>query len=331
MLTLNKKVLNKIIVLIIFFIILLTTYVSAVVNPTKEFYVNDYAGLLNEETKNYIINTNRSLNSKCGAQIVVVTVPSLEGKSLEEYATETFRKFGIGSKEKNNGLLLLLALEERQFRVEVGYGLEGFLPDAKTGRIQDEYIIPYLKEDNWNEGIKNGFSAFLNIIAKEYNVEIDNMQEAVNAKNNKDTFFSVSANTVFSGIVIGGILGRINKNRNKTSMLLIVGIIGILYLLGISFVISASFIEFVISFILSILGIFGGYILSINGIFFFGGGRRFFWRRFWKWIFRRPEVFQVAAVHLGGRWKFKKFLKNFNNKKRTNIRNKRKNLLFLIK
>ena len=146
MLILNKK--NKIKkVLTIFFIllILLSSKCFAIVKPTADFYVNDYAGLLDAETKSYIINTNKRLNAQTGAQIVVVTIDSLGNSSLEDYATQLFRNFGIGDKTRNNGVLLLLALEERQFRVEVGYGLEGILPDGKTGRIQDEYIIPYLK------------------------------------------------------------------------------------------------------------------------------------------------------------------------------------------
>ena len=119
--------------------------VNAIVNPTKEFYVNDYANILSEKTKNYILEKSVALQKATKAQIVVVTIPSLYGENLEEYATELFRKFGIGDKEENNGLLLLLTLEERQFRIEVGYGLEGVLPDGLTGRYQDEYIIPYLK------------------------------------------------------------------------------------------------------------------------------------------------------------------------------------------
>ncbi len=165
---------NKLkIFLIIIVLILFTKSVYAVVEPTRQFYVNDYANLLNSDTENYIIQKNQSLQEQTGAQIVVVTVPNLEGQSIEEYATELFRKFGIGDKSKNNGLLLLLALEERKFRVEVGYGLEGILPDAKTGRIQDQYIIPYLSNNNWDEGIKNGFNAFLDVIVKEYGITID--------------------------------------------------------------------------------------------------------------------------------------------------------------
>lgn len=199
MLISNKKMISKILIVIALLLTLFQTVSSAVVSPTRDFYVNDYANLLSEETKQYIINVNAELQSKTGAQIVVVTIPSLEGQSLEEYANQLFREFCIGDKNKNNGLLLLLALKERQFRVEVGNGLEGILPDGKTGRIQNEYIIPYLKENNWNEGIKNGFDAFLDVIVDEYQVDI-----------NKDEPQEVQIDyRVVSLIVLVGILGFI--------------------------------------------------------------------------------------------------------------------------
>lgn len=121
---------------------------TKLVTPTSKFYVNDYANLLTEDTKQYIIQTNQKLEEKTGAQIVVVTVQNLEGMTIEQYANELFRKFGIGDKDKNNGLLLLCSYQDRKFRVEVGYGLEGILNDGKTGRMQDEYIIPYLRKIN---------------------------------------------------------------------------------------------------------------------------------------------------------------------------------------
>ena len=157
MLTLNKS--KKIVCLIIVIMMLLQVKTFAVVSQTNDFYVNDYARKLSSDTKEYIMNMNIELQKKTGAQIVVVTVKTLDGKTIEEYATELFREFGIGDKEKNNGVLLLCSTGDRMFRIEVGYGLEGALPDGKTGRIQDQYIIPYLKNDNYDEGIKNGFSA----------------------------------------------------------------------------------------------------------------------------------------------------------------------------
>ncbi len=145
---------------------------AEVVSPTSDFYVYDGAQVLSGATEQYILTTNRELEQKTGAQIVVVTIPSLEGQSLEEYATELFRQWGIGDEEKNNGVLLLCAVEDRQFRVEVGYGLEGDLPDGKTGRMQDTYIIPLLKENKFDVGIQNGYSAFLQEVAAVYDVSI---------------------------------------------------------------------------------------------------------------------------------------------------------------
>lgn len=172
----NSKKIKNIILLMLLFLILLSVKSLAIVPPTADFFVNDYAGVLTEETKNYIMQTNTELQQKTGAQIVVVTVTSLENESIEEYATDLFRKFGIGDAEKNNGVLLLCSTGDRLFRIEVGYGLEGTLTDGKTGRIQDEYIIPYLKNNNYDEGIKNGFNAILQEVTNEYNITIDNSE-----------------------------------------------------------------------------------------------------------------------------------------------------------
>ena len=208
MLILNKKSIVKILASILILINLLNIQVFAIVAPTSDFYVNDYANLLTEETKDYIISKNVDLQAKTGAQIVVVTVENLEGNSLEDYANELFRSFGIGDKTKNNGILMLLALEEREFRIEVGYGLEGALPDAKSGRIQDEYIIPYLSQNNWNEGIKVGFDALISVISQEYGVDIETATGVhVDNKMQADEV----ANAIFSMIGISFALGIIIK------------------------------------------------------------------------------------------------------------------------
>ena len=209
MLTLNKKIL-KIIMLIFCILAFYYTSVQAVVDQTSNFYVNDYANVLSKETEEYIMNTNVELESKTKAQIVVVTVKTLDGKSIEEYATELFRKFGIGDKTKNNGVLLLCSTGDRKFRIEVGYGLEGALPDGKTGRIQDEYIIPYLKNDNYDEGIKNGYSKVLEEVCKEYNIEITGAIKA----NKIETASDDVSGGVVTAIIIS-LLVNIFGTKNK--------------------------------------------------------------------------------------------------------------------
>lgn len=165
-----KRINYLILILLSLFI---TGKVNALVNLTDKFYINDYANILSSETEDYIYEKSVNLEKIDGTQIVVVTVKNLEGKSIEDYSLELARKYEIGSKEKNNGLLLLLALEEREFRVEVGTGLEGILPDGKTGRFQDKYIIPYLKENSFDEGIKNGYNAFYNEVVEMNHLDLE--------------------------------------------------------------------------------------------------------------------------------------------------------------
>lgn len=188
----------------VYIAIFLSANVGAIVQPTSQFYVNDYADILSPETESFIVNNSATLAQATTAQIVVVTVKNLEGKSLESYATQLFREFGIGDKQKNNGLLLLLALEERKSRVEVGTGLEGILPDGKTGRFQDQYMIPYFRDNNFDEGILNGYKAFYAEVAKEYNYEYDeSSMETVKFETSSD---SSSSEDTLGGLIVLNII-----------------------------------------------------------------------------------------------------------------------------
>ena len=108
--------------------------------PTNNIYVQDYSHVLSANTKATITAYSQAIAAKTKAQIVVVTIPTLNGDALEDYATTLYRSWGIGDKEKNNGVLLLVVTKDRKSRIEVGYGLEGALPDGLTGRIQDQYM-----------------------------------------------------------------------------------------------------------------------------------------------------------------------------------------------
>lgn len=140
--------------------------------PTRDVYAQDYANVLSKETESRINRLSSELQSRTGAQIAVVTIPSLEGEAIEEYSLALFRKWGIGDRTKNNGVLILLAVAERKTRVEIGYGLEGALPDAKTGRIQDESMRPAIQAGDYNTALMNGYLAVLQEVAKEYKLQI---------------------------------------------------------------------------------------------------------------------------------------------------------------
>lgn len=146
--------------------------VSNIPKPPADVYCLDEAGILSQSTEQAIIATGQNLNAESGAQIVVLTIKTLDGANLEEYALQVFRQWGIGDKTKNNGVLLLIAMNERKTRIEVGYGLEGALPDGKTGRILDENLIPYFAKGQYDAGIINTYNAMLQEVNKEYGINI---------------------------------------------------------------------------------------------------------------------------------------------------------------
>lgn len=136
--------------------------------PTKDIYAQDYAKVLSSEIRDRINRLSSELHAKTRAQIAVVTIPALEGEPIEDYSLALFRKWGIGDRKLNNGVLILISVEEKKSRIEVGYGLEGILPDAKTGRIQDEFMRPGIEAGDYNTALMNGYMAVLQEVAKEY-------------------------------------------------------------------------------------------------------------------------------------------------------------------
>ncbi|MCX8131278.1 MAG: TPM domain-containing protein [Clostridia bacterium] len=142
-------------------------------SPTTGFFVNDFANVIKSDTEYSIIDLGRQLEDKTGAQVVVVTIDTLGGKNIADYALELGREWGIGKKEENNGVLLLNAVQEREIDIEVGYGLEGAIPDVRAREIIRDIIKPYLKDGNYDSGLLNGYIAVINDVAKEYGIALD--------------------------------------------------------------------------------------------------------------------------------------------------------------
>ena len=129
------------------------TPIQAATYPALQGYITDSADLLSTEERVSLEATLSSFKQGTGNEIAVVTVATLEGDAIEHYAVELFQKWGIGDKEKDNGLLILVAKEEREVRIEVGYGMEGIINDAKAGRIIREIMAPRFREEKFGVGI----------------------------------------------------------------------------------------------------------------------------------------------------------------------------------
>jgi uncharacterized protein len=121
--------------------------------PTIHPYVNDFAGVIDPEWSNMMEDYAASLESNTTAQIAVLTVSSTQPMSVQEYANLVFSKNGIGQKGKDNGALIVAAIDDRQYWIEIGYGLEGDLNDAKVGRIARTYLVPDFKTGDYGQGL----------------------------------------------------------------------------------------------------------------------------------------------------------------------------------
>ena len=156
--------------------------------PSSLAYSVDTAGMIMAEDAAKIAEMGRGLDAATGAQVVVVTIPSLDGASIEEYATTLFRDWGIGDAAKNNGVLLLIAKEDRKFRIEVGYGLEGAITDGYAD----------FKSENYSEAIVTAYAKLTQKAYEEYGAEVpENVKDVA-----EEPFWGVLLGaTIFFGLI----------------------------------------------------------------------------------------------------------------------------------
>jgi uncharacterized protein len=134
-------------------------------------YVNDFAHVLDQPTIAQLDNICQQLDQKAHAQIAVVTVNSLDGSDIDSYAVALYKQWGIGSKATDHGVLILMAVQDRKYRIEVGYGLEPILPDGKVGGFGRE-AVPLLRENNYSGAIQLMTARVADVIAQDAGIEI---------------------------------------------------------------------------------------------------------------------------------------------------------------
>ncbi|MBN1445244.1 MAG: TPM domain-containing protein [Candidatus Omnitrophica bacterium] len=127
--------------------------------PKPDGFINDYANTLAPDEKEALESLAASIEKETSAEISTAIINSLEGKNLEDYALEIFNGWGVGKKGKDNGVLILVSISDRQMRIEVGYGLESVLPDAVCGRIIRNVMAPQFREGNYYRGIYEAITA----------------------------------------------------------------------------------------------------------------------------------------------------------------------------
>lgn len=176
-------------------------------------YVTDRAGLLSESEQQQLGGELAQYDKATGNQLLVVTVPSLEDRELIEFTEALFQLNKPGQKGKDNGIILFVAKNERKLRFEVGYGLEGVVPDGKAGAIIREEISPRFKAGDYYGGIQAGMFAVIHAISPDYTIAGQDQPAPVAEKQRGDHSFPAA---LVVGLIIFGLVSMAGNRGNRT-------------------------------------------------------------------------------------------------------------------
>jgi len=197
----------------ILFVLLLVSPAAALEVPPLRARVNDYANVLQSNQVQSLESRLALLERDTGHQVAVLTVPTLDGEDIEGFSIRVAENWKIGKKGYDNGAILLVAVRDRRLRLEVGYGLEGVMPDAIAKRVTADYIVPYFRQQDYGGGIVAGIAAIDKILRKEPLPE--SARKKVQSRGNNLSFPVMLVIT----LAVLGLMGfAANANRHRSGM-----------------------------------------------------------------------------------------------------------------
>ena len=185
--------------------------------PKASGYINDYASVLQTSHKSTLTNLLQELEQKTKVQIAVATIKSIEPYEIEEYANNLFNEWKIGYKGQDNGILIIMALQERKVRIETGYAIEGIISDGTAGAVLDQYILPSFRKGDYSTGLYMGALAVSHIVAKANNITLSGMPKIQRQNSRRARQRSNPFGLVIWLIIIASMLGR--SPRGLSSLL----------------------------------------------------------------------------------------------------------------
>ncbi|KPJ76196.1 MAG: methanol dehydrogenase [Deltaproteobacteria bacterium SG8_13] len=230
---------------------LLASRAAALDVPPLQGRVNDTAGILSPATERQLDAVLKDLEQTDSTQIVVLTVPSLQGENLEEFSIRVAEKWQIGQKGLDNGALLLIAKKERKLRIEVGYGLEGRLTDLVSGRIIRNVIVPRFREGSFDQGVADGVAAMIGVVKGEFTPP----QQARRRPEGEGSGFPRGLFALFAFLFLINMLGRLRRGMGAVAGGIIAPIVGAVFFhAGLLWLLLLIPLGLVAGFLLSLMG-----------------------------------------------------------------------------
>ena len=236
--------------------------------PQLKGRVNDDAGILSSTTERQLDAVLKDLEQTDSTQIVVLTLPSLQGENLEEFSIRVAQQWLIGRQDLDNGVLLLIAVKERKLRIEVGYGLEGSLTDLMAGRIIRNVIAPRFKEGRFDQGVVDGVAAMIGVVKGEFTPPRQARRRSEGKGDSPRGLF-----LLFVFLIVVNMLGRLRRGMGAVAGGVIAPIVGAVFFhAGLIWLLLLIPIGIIAGLVLSLMGsplIFGR---RSGGIGSWGGG-----------------------------------------------------------
>ncbi|SNS44596.1 uncharacterized protein SAMN05421640_0176 [Ekhidna lutea] len=228
--------------------------------PTLTERVTDQANILSPNEVAYLTNQLKDLEERKGSQLAILTVSSTKPETIEQYSIRVVDQWKLGREDVDDGVLLIIAKNDRKLRIEVGYGLEGAIPDAYAKRIISNIIVPHFRDGDYYLGIEEGVEAIIGLIDGEELPQVTSSGSKRSSNDDQYSFFLFIGIVacIFVVFIIKGLLGK--KVGNLKSNLIMVSIVFIVMWILVSFgaAIFSSFLA----------------LVFLNGVGSGGGGRR---------------------------------------------------------
>lgn len=206
-------------------LLFLTTATLALdVYPRPTTLVNDRAGVLSATDASALEQQLQTIKDSGRAEIAVLLIPTLETDSIEDYSIRTVEAWKLGTAEKDNGLLITVAVQDHQYRIEVGYGLEGSLNDARVGRIGRDILVPAFQANNYAGGLSDAIAVIDGVLQNDPDIV-----KAVDAAPQLPVAF-LFVITIIAGTIVSAIAWK-QPNKKRTAIVLGIGDIIILLLI----------------------------------------------------------------------------------------------------
>ena len=209
--------------------------------PKLETRVTDLANLLSTSEESFLTRQLEDLENRKGSQLAILTVNSTKPETIEQYSIRVVDQWKLGRGDVDDGVLLLVAKNDRKVRIEVGYGLEGAIPDAYAKRIINNIIVPHFRDGDYYLGIEEGMEAIIGLIDGEELPEVTSTTTAKNDKTIGLLFFVGIVVLIFIVVIVKVALA--NKLGNLKSNLIVISIVFLVVWLMVNFI-SAVFASF---------------------------------------------------------------------------------------